>query len=112
MVGQGNEGLKKWQIYLDKYSYKAISKNIGYIIFYFALVLIYIGMSNKAISYNKILDKQEKELKELKWKHMDMQSKLMLQTTEMQMIEKSKELGLHSLEHPVFEIKVPQEKEN
>lgn len=96
---------KAWQKAINKISYQRLVSNIPFIIFVAILCILYIANNNKAISLTKAINEQSKILKELKWKQLDMQSKLMYQTTESRLLEKTEKIGLQSLDRPAFEIK-------
>lgn len=102
-------GLKKWQLRLDKFLRQSVAKNIGYLVFYSMLAVIYIANNNKATLMIRELNQQQHALKELKWKHTDLQAQLMGQTSESELIKLSEKIGLQQLEHPVFEIRVSKE---
>lgn len=95
-----------WAEVVDRISYQGIVRNMPYLIFLTVLCILYITNSNRAISLTRSINDKEKELKELRWKYLDLQSRLMFQTSETQMINKTSTLGLKPLEKPAFEIKV------
>lgn len=94
-----------WQKAKSKISYQMLVNNTPFIIFVALLCILYIANNNKAISLTKAINDQSKILKELKWKQLDMQSKLMYQTTESRLLEKTEKIGLQSLDRPAYEIK-------
>jgi hypothetical protein len=100
--------LKKssWSEVVDRISYQGIVKNMPYLMFLTVLCILYITNNNRAISLTRNINDKTKELKELRWKYMDLQSRLMYETSETQMINKTAPLGLKPLEKPAFEIKV------
>lgn len=79
-------------------------KNMPYVILAFVLVVIYISNANKATAIMREDAKKKTELKEERWRYRDLQSRLMYQTSEKLIIEKSQSLGLKPLEKPAFEI--------
>jgi len=105
-----NDALAKqggWRQFADRYlSYKAIVHNMPYLMFITFLCILYIANNNHAISLTRSLNEETKVLKELKWRYMDLQSRLMYQTSESQLILKTEAIGLKPLEKPAFEIKV------
>jgi hypothetical protein len=103
-----------WREIIDRISYKGIVKNMPYLMFLTVLCILYITNNNRAISLTRSINDKSKELKELRWKYMDIQSRLMYQTSETQMINRSAALGLKPLDRPSFEVKVkvPAAKEN
>jgi hypothetical protein len=82
----------------------SIVKNIPYIVLIFILTVIYISNSNKAISLVREHSRKLNELKEERWRYRDLQSRLMYQTSERMIIEKSSSIGLQPLDRPAFEI--------
>lgn len=82
----------------------SIAKNIPLLIVLFVLCVVYISNANKAIAIVKEQNKRLLELKEVRWKNRDLQSRLMNLTTEKRIIEKSQQAGLKPLEKPAFEI--------
>lgn len=109
---KGQEGLRKWQVALDGFLHKSVASNIGYLVFYCFLAVLYITNNNKATLMNRELNEQHQTLKELKWKHTDLQSQVMNQTSETELIKLSEGIGLLPLEYPVFEIRVKPEDQN
>jgi hypothetical protein len=95
-----------WQRMADRFSYKGIVNNMPYLMFVTFLCIIYIANNNRAISMTRSLNEKNKELKELKWRYLDIQSRLMYQTSESQLNLKTEAIGLQPLEKPAFEIKV------
>lgn len=99
-------GDNAWNRTVDKISYKGIVKNMPYLIFLTLLAIIYIANNNYAISLVRELDAKKKELKEVHWRYMDLQSKLMFQTSESQLKIKTATLGLKPLAEPAFEVRI------
>lgn len=104
-----NEGLRAWQQALDQFSHESIAKNMGYVVFYVVLALVYITNNNKSVLFNSELNQQYKKLKELQWEYTDLQSQIMYQTSETELLKLSENLGLGPSEYPVFEIRVKPE---
>lgn len=101
-------GSKSWNKVVDRISYFSIVKNMPYLIFLALLAIIYIANNNHAIELVRELDIKKKELKQLRWRYMDLQSRLMYQTSESQLKLKTEALGLKPLKEPAFEIRVKQ----
>lgn len=99
-------GAKAWDKVVDKITYKGMVRNMPYLIFLALLAIIYIANNNHAIALVRAIDHKKKELKELRWRYMDLQSRLMYQTSESQLKLKTAELGLKPLKEPAFEIKI------
>ena len=66
-----------WKALVDKLSYKAIVNNIPFLAFVALLAVLYINNSQRAVDIQRELNKENKVLKELRWKYMDVSSKLM-----------------------------------
>jgi cell division protein FtsL len=96
-----------WRDAVDRISYQGLVRNTPYLIFLALLCVLYITNTNKAVFLNREINKKTKELKELKWRYMDVQSRLMYQTSETQLMQKAQQIGLKPLDKPPFEIKVP-----
>lgn len=95
-----------WKDIVDRISYQGIVRNMPYLMFLTVLCILYITNNNRAISLTRSINNKTKELKELRWKYMDIQSRLMFQTSETQLIPKAQTIGLQPLDKPAFEIKV------
>ncbi len=90
---------------IDRVSYRGIVHNMPFLMYVTLLCMLYIANNNRAISLTRSIGIKTKELKELRWQYMDVQSRLMYQTSETQMIPQSATLGLKPLDKPAFEIK-------
>lgn len=101
-------GKKRWDIAVDKISYLGIVKNMPYLLFLTLLVIVYMANNNYAISLVREIDNKNKELKQLHWRYLDLQSRLMFQTTESQLKMRTAALGLNPLQEPAFIIKTKQ----
>jgi len=102
-----------WKDIVERISYQGIVRNMPYMMFLTLLCILYITNNNRAISLTRDINAKTKELKELRWRYMDIQSRLMYQTSETQLAPKAAAIGLKPLEKPAFEIriKVPAPKE-
>ncbi len=95
-----------WKDVIERISYQGIVRNTPYLMFVTLLCILYITNNNRAISLTRSINDKTKELKELRWRYMDIQSRLMYQTSETQLVPKAGMLGLKPLDKPAFEIKV------
>lgn len=100
---------RSWSRMVDRISYQGVVSNMPYLMFITLLCILYITNNNQAISLTRSLNEKTKELKELRWRYMDLQSRLMYQTSESQLKLQTEELGLKPLAHPAFEIRIRQE---
>ena len=95
-----------WKDIVERISYQGIVRNMPYLMFLTLLCILYITNNNRAISLTRSINTKSKELKELHWRYLDIQSRLMYQTSETQLIPKAATIGLKPLDKPAFEIKV------
>ncbi|MBS1586746.1 MAG: hypothetical protein JSS82_14515 [Bacteroidetes bacterium] len=93
-----------WKMLLEKVSYKAIVNNIPYLAFVALLGVLYINNSQHAIAMQRDLNNKNKELKELRWKYMDIKTKLMNARMEMEVIRNAGRLGLKPMILPAYRI--------
>lgn len=97
---------RSWSRIVDRISYQGMVSNMPYLMFVTLLCILYITNNNRAISLTRSLNEKTKELRELRWRYMDLQSRLMYQTSESQLKLQTEALGLRPLEHPAFEIRM------
>lgn len=90
---------------VDKISYHGIVNNIPFLLFIAILCTLYIANTSKAVSMMRELAIKNKELKELRWEYLDVQSRLMKATSESELTQKAAALKLKPLDKPPFEIK-------
>lgn len=93
-----------WRKLLDRISYKGIVHNVPFLAFLVLLCVGYIANNHEAIETQRELDKQQKLLKELHWRHMDVQSKLMNAGMEAEVIRKGAAIGMKPLMMPAYTI--------
>jgi hypothetical protein len=99
-----------WRSVVDRISYKGIVKNVPYLAFIILLGVFYIANSNTAIETQRELDKQKVLLKELNWRNMDAQSKLMNAGMEAEVIRKGAVIGMKPLMMPAYKITIDTNK--
>jgi hypothetical protein len=99
-----------WRKVVDRISYKGIVKNVPYLAFIVLLGVFYIANNNAAIETQRELDKQQKLLKELNWRNMDAQSKLMNAGMEAEIIRKGAVIGVKPLMMPAYKISIDSTK--
>jgi hypothetical protein len=93
-----------WNMLVERISYKGIVSNIPYLAFVVLLGIIYISNSQRAVETQKEINKQEKVLKELRWKYMDIKSDLMQAGMEAEVIRNAAAIGLQPLMLPAYRI--------
>ena len=103
---QASPRWSSWKDIVERISYQGIVRNMPYLMFLTLLCILYITNNNRAISLTRSINDKTKELKELRWQYMDIQSRLMYQTSETQLVPKAQTIGLVPLDKPAFEIKV------
>jgi len=95
-----------WKALVDKLSYKAIVNNIPFLAFVALLAVLYINNSQRAVDIQRELNKENKVLKELRWKYMDVSSKLMYVKMESEVIKRASSLGMKPMSLPAYSIVV------
>ncbi len=93
-----------WRTLVETLSYKAIVNNIPFIGFLVLLCVFYISNSHRAMQIQGQINKQDKVLKELRWKYMDAKSKLMQVKTETQVMKSAELIGLKPSLLPAYKI--------
>ena len=93
-----------WKSVMAKLSYKGFVSNIPYVAFVALLCIIYIANSHRAVETQRKLNAQQQVLKELRWKRMDIQTRLMNAGMETEMIRRGEQLGLKPLMLPAYSI--------
>lgn len=100
-----------WKALVDKLSYEGIVSNIPFIAFIVLLCVLYITNNQRTIDAQRVLNRKNHELKELRWKYMDVKSRLMNAGMETEVIRKAAPLGLKPMMLPAFRISVDSTKE-
>jgi cell division protein FtsL len=95
-----------WRSLVEKLSYKAIVNNIPFLAFLVILCVVYISNSHRAIEIQREINAQNKMLKELRWKYMDMKSQLMYVKTETQVMKNAEKIGLKPSLLPAYKIEL------
>ena len=93
-----------WRAMMDRLTYKGIVKNIPFLAFLAVLCMLYIGNSQRAVETQRELNAQNQILKELRYKHMDINNKLMTAGMEPEIIRRGVVLGLNPLTLPAYSI--------
>jgi hypothetical protein len=99
-----------WKALLGKVSYKAVVSNIPYFAFLALLCVLYISNNHRAIEMQRELNAQNKVLKELRWKYMDIKSQLMYTKMETQVIRNAANIGLKPLVLPAYKLEADSTK--
>lgn len=93
-----------WRSFVEKVSYRAIVNNIPYFAFVALLCVLYISNSHRALEMQRELNAQNKILKELRWKYMDVKSQLMFVKTETQVMKNAETIGLKPSLLPAYKV--------
>ncbi len=93
-----------WRTMVETLSYKAIVNNIPFIGFLVLLCVIYISNSHRAEQIQADMNKQNKIIKELRWKYTDEQSQLMHVKTETQVMKHAEAIGLKPSLMPAYKV--------
>jgi len=100
-----------WRDVVERFSYNGIVRNIPFLLFLSVLCVLYIANSSRAVSLTRELTEKGKQLKELRWQYLDIQSRLMLATSESQLTRRAADIGIKPLDKPAFEIRITKTKE-
>jgi restriction endonuclease len=95
---------KTWRNVLDSFSYELIVRNIYFLLFLACLGIVYITNNHFAEKNVRNLNKKQRELKELRWKHIDAKTRYMFQSKQSEVIRNSVPLGLKELMAPPYRI--------
>ncbi len=93
-----------WGRLLDKMSYKAVVSNLPYLAFASLLCVFYITNNHHALEMQRVLNNENKTLKELRWKYMDMKVQLLNAKMESQVIRTAGIYGLKPLMMPAYKV--------
>lgn len=95
-----------WRALVDTISYKGIVNNLLYLSFIVLLCVVYISSNQRAIDEQRRLNKKNEELKELRWKYMDIKSQLLTAGMETEVIRNASIIGLKPMELPAYKIEL------
>jgi hypothetical protein len=95
-----------WKTLVEKVSYKAIVNNIPFLAFVALLCVLYIHNSQRAVEMQRDLNRQNKILKELRWRYMDVSTQLMYTQIEAEVIRKAAVLGLNPIQLPAYTVQL------
>jgi hypothetical protein len=102
----------KFNIFLEKVSYKGLVENLPFFAFIVLLCIVYITSNYRAVETQRALEKEQNYLKELRWKHMDIKTQLMKTGVEANIIKKGAEIGLAPMTLPAYEVRAQQTNKN
>jgi cell division protein FtsL len=93
-----------WKSLVEKISYRGIVNNVPFLAFIVLLCVLYITNNQRTIEMQREVNKKHEELKELRWKYMDIKSQLMSAGMETEVIRNSASMGLKPMSLPAFKI--------
>lgn len=99
-----------WKAMVGRVSYRGIVYNIPFLAFLVFLCVIYITNNQKTIEVQRVVNAKNAELKELRWKYMDIKSKLMTVGMETEVIKNASVLGLKPMMMPAYRLELDSNK--
>ena len=93
-----------WKALVDKVSYRGIVNNVPYMAFLVLLCVLYITNNQRTIETQRVLNRKNDQLKELRWKYMDIKSQIMNAGMETQVIRNAASQGLKPIMLPAYKI--------
>lgn len=93
-----------WKSLIENLSYKGIVNNIPFLAFIVLLCVLYITNNQRTIETQRVLNKKNETLKELRWKYMDIKSQLMTAGMETEIIRNASNIGLKPMMLPAYRI--------
>lgn len=99
-----------WKALVDKVSYRGIVNNVPYMAFLVLLCVLYITNNQRTIETQRVLNRKNDQLKELRWKYMDIKSQIMNAGMETQVIRNAAAQGLKPIMLPAYKIEIDSNK--
>lgn len=99
-----------WKAIVEKMSYRGIVNNIPFLAFIVLMCVLYITNNQRTIETQRILNSKNEELKELRWRYMDIKSQLMNAGMETEVIRNAAALGLKPMTLPTYRIALDSNK--
>ena len=99
-----------WKALVDKVSYRGIVNNVPYMAFLVLLCVLYITNNQRTIETQRVLNRKNDQLKELRWKYMDIKSQIMNAGMETQVIRNAGSQGLKPIMLPAYKIEIDSNK--
>jgi cell division protein FtsL len=93
-----------WKQLVERVSYFGIVNNITYMVFVVLLCVLYISNDQFAIQTQRVINRNNESIMELRWKYMDIKQKLMHDGMEDIVIRSAMKLDLKVLELPAYKI--------
>ena len=99
-----------WKALVDKVYYRGIVNNVPYMAFLVLLCVLYITNNQRTIETQRVLNRKNDQLKELRWKYMDIKSQIMNAGMETQVIRNAASQGLKPIMLPAYKIEIDSNK--
>ena len=99
-----------WKAIVEKMSYRGIVNNIPFLAFIVLMCVLYITNNQRTIETQRIINSKNEELKELRWRYMDIKSQLMNAGMETEVIRNAAALGLKPMMLPTYRIALDSNK--
>lgn len=93
-----------WKSFVDRLSHKGIVRNLPFLAFVVLLCIVYISNSQKTIQTQRELNRNRETIKELRWRYVDVKSRLLKAGMESEIIRNAADIGLKPLALPAYEI--------
>lgn len=93
-----------WRVVVARISYGALVNNIPFYAFIALLGVVYISYNTTATERQREIEKEQKTLKELRWRYMDSKTRLMAAGVEAEVIRRAAGIGLKPLLLPAYTI--------
>jgi len=97
-----------WKALVEKISYIGIVRNVPFLAFLVLLCVLYITSNQNTIETQRALNKRNAELKELRWKYMDIKSQLMSAGMETEIIRNAAKIGLKPMNLPAYRVDIKE----
>ena len=91
---------------LGRLTYKGLINNVPFLMYVAFLGMLYITNSNRAVQTQQELNQEAVLLKELRWRHMDAQTRLTNAGNEQDVMRRAQPLALQPLLLPPYAIKI------
>ena len=99
-----------WKALVDKVSYRGIVNTVPDMAFLVLLCVLYITNNQRTIETQRVLNRKNDQLKELRWKYMDIKSQIMNAGMETQVIRNAAAQGLKPIMLPAYKIEIDSNK--
>lgn len=93
-----------WKSLMSRLTTVNLANHMLYLAFVALLAIMYIANSHRAVELQRQLAREQRVLKELRWRYMDTKTRLMNASMETEIIHNSAPLGLKPLILPAYRI--------